>query len=290
MTAPLRLRARVEAPATDVWRAITDAEALRVWLAEHAEVDLPRAFSFWGRYTPEGDVPRQRPLHTDSGTLRFAWSIGGAETTVEISVTDEGPGCAHVVLTQTHVPDWRDVVREKGARSVLATFWSLSIANLVDYVEGRPLTPRCDFTSPRLADCVVVAGPPEEVFDSLVDPDKIRNWLGAVVDVDLREGGHWHMDGADTGPSAAKVLSLEPGRRVELDWGSFASTWELEGSGGRTRLTFVHSRFNDGGTPYAGWLGWLSGMAELRRFHERRPSIWLESTIPGAPGGAPQPN
>ncbi len=48
--------------------ALTDATALRTWLAEYAEVDLPERYEFWGRYTPEGDVPHQRPLHVDDGT------------------------------------------------------------------------------------------------------------------------------------------------------------------------------------------------------------------------------
>ena len=50
------LRVRAAAPLARVWQALTSASQLEVWLAEHAEVDLPRAFTFWGRYTPDGDV------------------------------------------------------------------------------------------------------------------------------------------------------------------------------------------------------------------------------------------
>jgi uncharacterized protein YndB with AHSA1/START domain len=54
MTEPLILRARLAAPVAEVRRALTDPAALRVWLAEHAEVDLPHRYEFWGRYTPDG--------------------------------------------------------------------------------------------------------------------------------------------------------------------------------------------------------------------------------------------
>ena len=52
----LRLRAVVPAPPKVVYEALTDPAALRVWLAEHAEVDLPGKYEFWGRYTPDGDA------------------------------------------------------------------------------------------------------------------------------------------------------------------------------------------------------------------------------------------
>ena len=55
MTEPdLRLRAIVPAPPKVVYEALTDPAALRVWLAEHADVDLPGKYEFWGRFTPDG--------------------------------------------------------------------------------------------------------------------------------------------------------------------------------------------------------------------------------------------
>lgn len=283
MSGPLKLRARLPAPLADVHRALTDAAALRVWLAEHAEADLPRSFAFWGRYTPQGDAPHQRPLHADDRTLRFAWRIGGEETTVEIVLAPDGPHSTIVALTQSHVPDWTRVVAQDGPRSVLATFWSLSIANLADYLAGRDLTPKCDFTSPRMVAQVVIAAPPDEVYDSLLDPEQVRRWFGCPLEVEPRRGGRWAMGGADRPETAAEIVDLRPGRRIDLDWGPFASSWELEGSAGRTRFTFMHSGFDDD-PPYAGWAGWLSAVAGLRRFHEGcSEPVWLQSDIPGMP-------
>ena len=78
----LRLRADRAAPPRSVHGALTDPAALRVWLAEHAEVDLPGRSEFWGRFTPDGAEPHQRLLHADDRTLRFAWAVDGVATTV----------------------------------------------------------------------------------------------------------------------------------------------------------------------------------------------------------------
>jgi uncharacterized protein YndB with AHSA1/START domain len=90
VTEPMTLRVRLDAPIKHVYQALTDPAELRVWLAEHAEVDLPRTYAFWGRYTPEGDVPHQRVLHADDRTLRFAWPLDGEETTAEFALEEDG--------------------------------------------------------------------------------------------------------------------------------------------------------------------------------------------------------
>ena len=45
----MMLRVRATAPVARVWQALTSPTQLELWLAEHAEVDLPRTYSFWGR-------------------------------------------------------------------------------------------------------------------------------------------------------------------------------------------------------------------------------------------------
>jgi uncharacterized protein YndB with AHSA1/START domain len=70
MTEPdLRLRAVVPAPPKVVYEALTDPAALRVWLAEHADVDLPGKYEFWGRFTPDG---ANEYVH-DCGRVVLAW-------------------------------------------------------------------------------------------------------------------------------------------------------------------------------------------------------------------------
>jgi uncharacterized protein YndB with AHSA1/START domain len=287
MTEPMKLRARVAAPIESVHRALTDAAELRVWLAEHAEVELPERFAFWGRYTPEGDAPHQRPLHVDETTLRFSWLLDGEDTTTEIRLERESDDSTVIALSQTHF-DFQEALAERGVRSVLLTFWSLSIANLVDHLEGRELTPKVDFTSAELRAQVTIDAPREQVFASLIDSEAASRWFGYPIEIEPFVGGRYAMGGIENNPNPAKIVELEPGSRLSVDWGEGfgVGTWELEDSEGRTRLTLMASGFDSARPPYAAWSGTISGVAELRRYHEFadwRP-IWLQDEVE-----APQP-
>lgn len=281
MSTRLKLRARAKAPLAVVRHALTDATELEVWLAEHAEVDLPHTFAFWGRHTPDGGEPRQRLLLADDHTLRFEWRLHGVTTTTEVTIDDDGgTGGTIVAVEQSHVPLWTDAIANSSPLAVLGTFWSLAVANLVDHVEGRATTPKCDFTTPALREHVMVGAEPDEVYRSLMEPDRFRRWFGANLVVEPQVGGRWAMGEEQEG---ARIVELVPGRRVTLDWGDMVSTWELEGAGGRTRLTFVNSGFDEDNPPYTGWTGWLGGVAALRRFHELPEfrSVWLSVDWPG---------
>jgi uncharacterized protein YndB with AHSA1/START domain len=262
MTEPTIAQARLAAPLADVHRALTDAEAMRAWLAEHAEVSLPDRYEFWGRYTPEGDAPHQRLRHVDDRSLRFSWLLDGEETEVEITLEPETPESTVLTVSQT---GWSyEHVLTGSTRGVLQTFWALAIANLADHLDGRELTPKLDFTSSELRTEVLIDGPRDEVYDAMTDSAKISQWFGIPIEVEHEVGGTFSMGGQPV----AKVIDLTP-TGVSTDWGTIGiSTWELADSGGKTRLTFVQSGFDESQPPYAAWLGWLSGIAELRRFVE----------------------
>ncbi|MEV4361363.1 SRPBCC domain-containing protein [Nonomuraea sp. NPDC004186] len=267
MTEPMTLRARIQAPVKDVRHALTDPATLRIWLAEHAEVELPDRFGFWGRTTPEGDAPHQRLLHADERTVRFAWVLDGEETTTELKLEEDGDATI-LTLSQTHF-DFQDVITGKSIRGVLQTYWCLAVANLAEHLEGRELTPKIDFTSSDLRAQVTIDASPEKVFESLIDSEAVTRWFGFPIEIEPYVGGRFAMGGLANDPSPAKVLELEPGSKFSLDWGApGVATWELEGSGGQTRLTLVQSGFDTERPPYAAWGGILSGVAELRRYHE----------------------
>jgi uncharacterized protein YndB with AHSA1/START domain len=286
----LRMRAVLPAAPAVVHAALTDAAALRVWLAEYAEVALPDRYAFWGRYTPDGAEARQRVLHAGERDLRLAWTVGGVETTVEITLTDgesDGADGTVLALTQTDLPSFAEVLSDKaGPRGELQTFWALAVANLADYVAGRELTPRCDYTAPRMEAAVTIAAAPEAVFASLTEPAQFRRWFGANVDIEPYVGGRFAMGGFELDPSGAKFVEFEPGRKATVRFADgFLSSWELEGSDGGTRLTFVQSGFDAEHPPYAGWAGWLGGVSELRRYHEVPDwrTIWRLVEAPGIP-------
>jgi len=284
----LRLRAVVPAPPTTVYEALTDPAALRVWLAEHADVELPGKYEFWGRYTPDGAEPHQRVLHVDERTIRFAWTVDGVETTTEILLDEDEDGTL-VTLSQTDLPSFEDVIADKaGARGALQTFWSLAIANLADYLSGRETTPKCDFTSTDMRAEVMIDATPEAVFDSMTQSDQFCKWFGANVDIEAYVGGRFAMGGFELDPGGARFVEFEPGRKATLRFADgITSSWELEGSDGKTRLTLVQSGFDPTNPPYPGWAGWLGGISALRRYHElpRSRSIWRQIEAAGVPEG-----
>lgn len=246
----------------------------------------PHRYEFWGRYTPEGDAPHQRLLHVDDHTLRFSWLLDGEDTTVEIRLAEETADSTVLTLSQAPFPDWDEVMAESSIRGVLHTYWSLVTANLADHLEGRPLTPMCDFTTLDLRSEVLIDADRDTVYTALTDPIRFSKWFGVKVDIEPHIGGRFAMGGFDADPNPAKIVELEPGRKMSTDWGpSGVATWELADSGGKTRLTFVQSGFDTKRLPYGAWMGWLSGVAELRRFLELdnwRP-LWLHVEMPGMP-------
>jgi uncharacterized protein YndB with AHSA1/START domain len=284
----MRLRAVVPAPPKTVYEALTDPAALRVWLAEHADVELPHKYEFWGRYTPDGAEPHQHVLHVDERSIRFAWTVEGVETTSQLEV-DEDEGGTLITLSQTDLPSFEDILADKaGARGAVQTFWSLAIANLADYLDGRELTPKCDFTSSDLRASVLIDATPEEVFDSMTHAEHFQRWFGVKVDIEPYLGGRFAMGGFEMDPGGIKFVEFEPGRKATLRYADgMTDSWELEDSNGKTRLTIVESGFDPTHPPYAGWGGWLGGIAELRRYHElpQWRTIWRQIEVAGVPEG-----
>jgi uncharacterized protein YndB with AHSA1/START domain len=283
----LVLTAVVPAPLKVTYEALTDPAALRVWLAEHAEVDLPGRYEFWGRTTPDGAEPHQRVLHVDERTIRFAWTVEGVESTSEFALAEDEDGTL-VTLSHSDLPSFQEMISDQaGARGAISTFWSLVIANLADYLEGRELTPTADFTSTEMHVAVVIDASPEQVFESMTTSEHFRKWFGAHVDIEPRLGGRFAMGGFDVDPGGATFVAFEPGRKAALHYAADGETdtWELEGSDGKTKLILTHSGFDPDNPPYAAWLGWLGGIAGLRRYLElpQRRTIWRSVKVAGVP-------
>jgi uncharacterized protein YndB with AHSA1/START domain len=290
--ANLKKRIRIGAPPGAVHHALTDPAALRVWLAEHAEVDLPDRYHFWGRFTPNGEAPHQILRHVDDSSLRFDWELDGISTTVDIRLDAEsGPGgdgeSTLLTLTQTDIVGWPELLMEEGDRTLMHTFWTVSLANLADYAEGRGTNPLCDFTSTVFRGEIMIDADRLAVYESMTDPEQTSRWTGVKLENELRPGGRWAMGGFEANPHPAHIIDIEPGRSLSIDWGDMTESWELSDSDGRTKLTFMHSGFDETKPPYPGWLGALGGLAELRRYHEVKNwrSMWVEVQLDGMPFG-----
>lgn len=217
MTEPLTVKVRATAGIKDARQALTDPAALKTWLAEYAEVELPGRFEFWGRFTPEGDKPHQTVLYADDDTIRFTWRLDGEDTTSEISLTEESAESTVITVTQTHF-NYQEALAGTTIRGVLQVYWSLVLANLVDYLEGRELTPQTDFTSSDLRGSVVIDAPVDAVYTSLTDSDQASAWFGFPIGIEPWVGGRFAMGGFDN-PDASLIVDLEPGRKMSTDWG-----------------------------------------------------------------------
>lgn len=281
MTEPMIVRVRVAAPKAAVLHALTDPDTLRRWFAEEVAVELPTRYEFWGRYTPEGDAPHQKLTNVDDDGLTFTWLLDGVETTTSITLEAEAPDTTVIVLSQSHF-DVQEMFEGKTIRGVLQTFWAMSLANLVDLLEGRELTMRHDFGDTEFRAETLIDATPAEVYDSLIDTDKVSTWFGYPISIEPWVGGRYAMGGFDAPFPPAKILDLEPNQKVTVDWGApGVQTWELAESDGKTRLTFVQSGFDTTNPPHASWLGSVSGLAELRRFHELTDwkPIWISESV-----------
>ncbi|MEV5960544.1 SRPBCC domain-containing protein [Kribbella sp. NPDC051952] len=275
MTEPLILQVRARAGLDETRQALTDPKALNAWLGEHSTVDLPATYEFWGRYIPEGDAPHQRVVGYDGNTLTLGWTLDGVETTTEISLIAEGDESTVIRVAQSHF-DFAEALSGSTIRGVLQTFWSLALANLVDHLEGRELTTRPDFTSAEFTGEALIDAPVAQVYASLTESEKASAWFGFPIGIEPFAGGRFAMGGFDAGPGAT-VVEVVDGRAMSVDWGpNGISHWELAESEGKTRLTFVMSGFDESNPPYGAWLGWLSGVAGLRRFNELKDwQVWV---------------
>jgi uncharacterized protein YndB with AHSA1/START domain len=262
VTDPVRLSARLPAPAGAVWRALTDAAALRSWLAEHAETEPSGRYAFWGRFTPCGERPAQRLLHAGDDVLRFAWTLDGHETTVEIEPRDDGDTTV-LTLSQTA---FEGVIGGYPAALALLVFWSLALGNLTDHLTGRPITPRCDHTAHDLRADFAIAAPRERVFASLTTPEEFSRWFGLPVEIEPYADGRWSIGGGPVG----RVRDVRGGRRLQLEEDSGIPTWDLtdDGGGTGTHVGFTLSGYDPALPPYPSWTAWLSAMSSLRRYHE----------------------
>jgi uncharacterized protein YndB with AHSA1/START domain len=270
MTSSYTLRGIIGARPDAVYAALTEAAALREWLAESAEVSLTDGiFDFWGKFTPEGERGRKRLLGFEPGrSLSFSWSYQGTSTQVDVALAAADDG-TEVSLSHANVPP-----RPSDYAAWVRDYWLMSLANLANFAEGRKVAPKCDFSA--FADdhvrCQIdVAAPPAEVFASLLDPAQLDRWIAVKAEVEPEIGGRIDF-GWDHGP--VKILELVPDKAIAYSWelaGGPPETvvrWELEGSGGHTHLTLVHSGFGpDRGTD--GYqLGWQEFLVTLRRMHE----------------------
>ena len=65
---------------------------------------------------------------------------------------------------------------------------------------------------------IVVPEEPDEVWESLTDPERLEEWFASDVELDARPGGQGVFRWGDGDERRAVVRELEPQERLVLDW------------------------------------------------------------------------
>jgi uncharacterized protein YndB with AHSA1/START domain len=264
----IRMRVRIDAEPDAVHAALTDADLLTEWFAEHAEVALDDGrYRFWGRYTPFGDEPRQQLI--SPRPLRFTWDIAGQPSTVDIELEPDGDEATVVRLAHTGFA--------AESTPAIDCFWHVSLANLVAQCEGLATMPPFDFSAPAQGDALlrtVVDLPAEEVYASLLDPALVSRWTGGVATIEPEVGGRYELgDGARTDGGPTSIVELEHDKVLAYGWRAADAPdtvvrWQLREARGSTFVTLVHSGFSDDAVAERFRQGWPGQLVELKRVLE----------------------
>lgn len=271
-----------------VFAALTDAEQLRAWFAEHAEVE-PRiggAYRFWGKHTPgtPAAAPATQRLteFAPHDRLAYAWTMLGVASRVRLSVA-AADGNGTKVTAEHEFDRALDMPR---AREYVDDFWRLSFGNLSVHLGGGSGFLRPDFSdpSPEIRLSILIAAPPAAVFRALIDPALVNQWVGSTTArVEPRVGGvyafgwQYEIDGRQVAGGPTKILELEPDRRLVVDWPDWrgdasvtgqtiAFTLAPEGTG--TRVELVHAGFSRAADVSDYPFGWGHFAGELRKVAE----------------------
>ncbi|HEU4333735.1 MAG TPA: SRPBCC domain-containing protein [Candidatus Eisenbacteria bacterium] len=275
MSLDLKASITVAAPPGRVFDALVRPEDLRAWFCEHAAIDpASNRYDFWGRSTPgaPGEADGRHPLlaFDPPRGLSYAWTLRGGASRVTFSVTPAGAGS----VVELHHALPRGRLRREGA---LADFWSGALERLKAWIERGVAGFQTDFTRTPSADLRLsteIAAPRAEVFRALVEPASLERWIAAPgkAAVEPRAGGSYDIGWGEAG-GPVKILEIRPGTSLSYSWRyknepDTVVTWTLEGSGGTTRLTIVHSGFADAALHEPYLMGWGFFLNRIRLLAE----------------------
>jgi uncharacterized protein (TIGR03086 family) len=97
----------------------------------------------------------------------------------------------------------------------------------------------------------IIDAPPQEAFDLLTRPDRLRRWQALSASIDLRVGGDYRFTIVPGSIAEGTITEIDPGRRIRLTWGWSGNddvppgasdlVIELEPQGDGTLVRFRHS-------------------------------------------------
>ena len=280
----IRVSLKVGAPAPDVFAAYTDPGLVTQWLTEHAEIDLSaNTYALWGPSIP--GAPDANDGHmsliraTPDALLEFEWRLHDDATKVTITFNaDDDATLTSFEHTGIVDNDWAWAV---------ASFWTSQAENMRAWLERDVVGPRFDYRTIVPGDIEVSAeidAPASEVFKAIIEPEMVQKWMMSDnVTIEPEVGGDYDVGGwVQDGP--VKIVDLEQDEKLAYSWRSewvgheTLITWSLAESGGKTRLTLVHSGFAPDASYDSYRTGWYGFLVQIKYLvevgDERAPVAW----------------
>jgi len=279
--AELNLGIDIGAPVEAVYASLVDPSRLTQWFAEHAEISIDQnRYDFWGRHTPDNpgrEKGRHRLVrHIPNRLVEFEWRYRGANSVVQYEIHERKSGC---VLTMYH----RGFPQASPGQSSLIDFWSHALEGLRHWLERGTAYKLFDYAAAPRGDVRVTVDidvPPHRVFHALTDATQMERWIGSKGSIDPRPGGKIDF-GWGMGP--VKILDLVPDEKLSYSWhwegqADTVTTWTLEESGGKTRVTIVQSGFAPDRDSEDYYIGWCKFAARLKTMLEAGPD-WTRAKV-----------
>ena len=275
-----------------VFAALTQAEELEQWFAEHAEVE-PRvggAYRFWGKHTygtPSRAEAMQTITHFEPGrALGFSWRIHDRDSVVSLVVEPDPENAESSVLQGAH--EFADAPAIGRANEMVDDLWRFNWGNLHAHLAGGQGKMLVDYrdASAKVALSVYIDASPSAVFRTLIDPERIRQWFGVAASVDPRAGGDWHLKmeiekhGQKVASPPCTILEYVENERLAISWPDWRGdeglpdqrvVWTLTPEGSGTRVDFVHDGFVRAADISDYPFGWSWFLSRIRAIAEGKP-------------------
>lgn len=271
-----------------VFEALSDANALKAWFAEHAEVEAKEggAYRFWGRYSLEPkDKAGAAQVITSfkpPESLAFSWRVLGCDSEVTWLLKPAEDGGTSIAIRHA----FEKLPKGTRVKELIDDLWRLHTGNLLFYLLGDREIYRPDFDDPDpvVRHVIKIRAPRAKVFAALTRPEYIKQWFPAPAPVvEPRVGGKYgfgftfEKDGKTVEAPAMKILEFEKDRKLVTTWPDWRGDpavpdqkieWILEDDGEGTKLTLLHSGFTRAVDVSDYPFGWVQFIEKIRDVSE----------------------
>lgn len=270
----LNLGIDIKVPAEQIYSALIDPKALTQWFTEHTDISVDeKRYDFWGRFTP--DNPNREQGHhrlirvIPSRLVEFEWRLRDTDSLVQYEIHQNAANC---VLTMYH----QNLPRARPNQSSIGDFWSHVLEGLRHWLEKGRAYQLLEYAELQRGDVSVTVDinvPPPMVFNALTDSTQMERWVGSKGMIDPKSGGKIDF-GWGMGP--VKILEIVQDEKLSYSWQwedelDTITTWTLNGSGGKTRVTIVHSGFAPERDSEDYFIGWSKFLLRLKTMLEEGP-------------------